>query len=110
MLSFAKLIYFAHESASTLHIKHLSCFLKTRDIFLFVNAHTHVSVVPKKRFRSKGVASSEFIERISLGDGLDVIDLGRNKARSLINGDVELTSHPTGWCNAGELAGPFIYH
>jgi len=62
-------------------------------------------------FRSKGVASSrEFIERISLGDGLDVIDLGRNKARSLINGDVELTSHPTGWCNAGELAGPFIYH
>lgn len=46
----------------------------------------------------------------ALGDESDVIDLGRNKARSLINGDVKLTSRPTGWCNAGELAGPFIYH
>ena len=39
-----------------------------------------------------------------------VIDQGRNKARSLINCDTGLTSRPTGCCNAGELAGPFIYH
>lgn len=73
--------------------------------------HTHFSVI-RKKFRSKGtVCNREFaVERVSAGDGLDVIDLGRNKARSLINGDVELTSRPMGWCNAGELAGPFIYH